>query len=261
MEGKPMQQHLPLQIFQYEQETKIRTATIDGEPWFYGTDVCQALEIVNTGNAYERLEKDDIRTTDGVDAKGRKSKVYIISEYGLYDLILQSRKEEAKKFKRWIIHDVIPQIRKTGSFSLNKTGGLPAFVRRFNDNWDRVDRGYVSIINEVFIRFYGRLEQVGHILPDKGFKGREIRPDVSVGKRFPKWMKKNYPLHQDKWKYYSHKINGRNIDARQYKVEVLPMIIEYLEDEWIPHCAYEYLQDKDAKALDYLPKLLPPPEK
>lgn len=61
--------------------------TVNGDIWFYGADVCAALEIKNTGDAYSRLEKDDIGTTDGVDANGRKAKIYIVSEYGLYDLI------------------------------------------------------------------------------------------------------------------------------------------------------------------------------
>src|ERR1017187_4368792 len=210
-----------LQIFEYENEAKIRTVTIAGDIWFYGSDVCSALEIKNTGDAYSRLEKDDIGTTDGVDVKGRRSKVYIVSEYGLYDLILQSRKAEAKKFKRWVTHDVIPQIRKTGTFSVGK-GELPAFVRRFNANWSRVDMGYFSIISELFIRVYGRLEQLGHILPDKGYKGREIRPDVSVGLIFPKWLKKHHPTKQDLYKFYDHELpNKMTVQARQYRNDVL----------------------------------------
>lgn len=225
-----MQQEL--QIFQYEDQSKIRTVTIDGEIWFYGADVCETLDIKNTGDAYSRLDKDDIGTTDGVDAIGRKSKAYIVSEYGLYDLILQSRKAEAKKFKRWVTHDVLPQIRKTGTFSISKAG-LPAFVRRFNDNWGRVDMGYFSIISELFIRVYGRLEQQGHILPDTGHGGKEIRPDVSVGKTFPKWLHAHHPLKEHLFEKYSHKL------------------------------AYGYFKSRDAKALSFLPKLLsqtsPPP--
>jgi len=65
----------------------------------------------------------------------------------------------------------------------------PIFVRRFNANWDRVDSGYFSVISELFIRVYGRLEQLGHLLPDKSPDGTELRPDVSVGKTFPQWLK------------------------------------------------------------------------
>jgi len=202
------------------------------------------------------LEKDDIGTTDGVDSKGRKIKVYIVSEYGLYDLILQSRKAEAKKFKRWVTHDVIPQIRKTGSFSLGKAS-LPAFVRRFNANWHRVDMGYFSIISELFIRVYGRLEQMGHTLPDKGYQGKEIRPDVSVGLIFPKWLKKNHPLKQHLYKFYDHELpNKMIIQARQYRNDVLSIFIEFIETDWLPNHAHRYFKSRDAVALDYLPKLI-----
>lgn len=256
-----MQQEL--QIFQYENQAKIRTVTIAGDIWFYGVDVCQALEITNTGNAYARLDSDDIHTMDGVDATGRKSNIYIVSEYGLYDLILQSRKAEAKQFKRWVTHEVIPQIRKTGAFAVGKARpSLPVFVRRFNDNWHRVDMGYFSIISELFIRVYGRLEQMGHVLPDKGHGGKEIRPDVSVGKTFPKWLKKHHPLKEHLYKFYDHKLpNSVVIQARQYRNDVLPVFIEFIETEWIPNLAYPYFKSRDAIALDYLPKLLAAPPK
>src|SRR5207244_11232896 len=129
---------------------KVRTVTINSEPWFYGSDVCKVLDIANPSNAYARLEKDDLRIVEGIDSLGRKQQNNIVSEYGLYDLVFYSRKEEAKRFKRWVTHEVLPQLRRTGSFAIRGTS-IPAFVRRFNDNWDRVDRCYFSVISELFI--------------------------------------------------------------------------------------------------------------
>ncbi len=95
---------------------KIRTLTIDGEPWFVAVDVCNALEIINSRDAVARLDDDEKNTvvlTDGI--RGNPQKI-IVNEPGLYTLILGSRKPEAKAFKRWITHEVIPAIRKYGGY-------------------------------------------------------------------------------------------------------------------------------------------------
>ena len=245
-----------LLTFEYEDQTQVRTVEVDGEPWFYANDVCKALDIKNPRDAITRLDEDDVGTTDGVDSLGRKADIRIVSEIGLYDLILQSRKEGARKFKRWITHDVLPQIRRTGRY-VHGAGGNHAFVRRFNDNWARIDRGHFSVISELFIRVYGRFEQIGHVLAQRGPDGREVRPDVAVGQRFPVWLENNHPEHADKFKMYLHLFpNGMEFEARQYENVVLPMFIEYVETEWLPNCAPDYLRSRDPVALAFLPKLL-----
>jgi prophage antirepressor-like protein len=71
----------------------------------------------------------------------------VINESGLYNLILSSRKPEAKRFKKWVTSEVLPSIRKTGSYN----GRVPAFIRRYNENWDRVEAGYFLVISELVI--------------------------------------------------------------------------------------------------------------
>lgn len=138
----------------------------------------------------------------------------------------------------------------------------PIFVRRFNTNWNRTDPGYFSIISELFIRVYGKLEQAGYILPDKTAEGVELRPDVSVGKTFPQWLKKYHPGLADKFKSYPHLLpNNMEVAARQYRNSVLPAFIEFIETHWLPKRAKNYFEKRDPKALVYLAKvLLPPPE-
>jgi hypothetical protein len=115
--------------------------------------------------------------------------------------------------------------------------------------------------SELYIRFAGRLEQVGHILADNAPNGKELRPDVSEGKTFPAWLKKEYPLKADHYKMYSHKLpDGTLVDARQYRNDMLEIFIEFIDVEWLPNCAPSYLESRDRKALSYLPKLLPPPK-
>ena len=105
-----------LQVFNFKQN-EVRTILKDGEPWFVAKDVCDILDISKHRDAVSRLD-DDERGSVLVDTLGGRQAVSAVNEYGLYSLILKSRKPEAKEFKRWITHDVIPAIRKTGSYSI-----------------------------------------------------------------------------------------------------------------------------------------------
>ena len=152
---------LPLQIFEDELHNRIRTVTLNGEPWFYALDVCKALGIANSWDAVARLDQDDVGTADGVDTLNRRATFSIVNESGLYNLVFESHKDGAKRFKRWITSEVIPQLRKTGSFHVGTGKGTPIFIRRFNDNWELTDPGYFSVIGELAIRLFGRLEMLG----------------------------------------------------------------------------------------------------
>lgn len=105
-----------LTVFTNPEFGEVRTLNIENEPWFVATDVCKALDIANASMAISRLdddEKNTISLTEGI--PGNPSKA-IVNEPGLYTLVLGSRKPEAKAFKRWITHDVIPSIRKNGGY-------------------------------------------------------------------------------------------------------------------------------------------------
>lgn len=93
----------------------VRTDLVDGEPWFVARDVCAALELADVTSL--RSLDDDEKGTHTVPTPGGNQAVTVINEAGLYSLILRSRKPEAKAFKRWITHDVLPAIRRTGSYS------------------------------------------------------------------------------------------------------------------------------------------------
>lgn len=102
-----------LQIFEKENLGRIRTIIVDDEPWFVASDICKALDIANTTQAVQRLD-DDEKSMLNIGLSGGATNC--VNEYGLYNLILASRKKEAKEFKRWITHEVIPQIRQTGGY-------------------------------------------------------------------------------------------------------------------------------------------------
>lgn len=245
------------QIFQYEEDNHLDNLTIlniDGEVWFIASEVCELLDIKNPRDATSSLDDDEKNTvalTDGTSGNPNKT---IISESGFYNLVFKSKKPTAKKFRKWVTKEVIPTIRKTGGYGIPQTH---AFVRRFNENWDRVDKGFFSVISELFIRLYGKFEMVGFVIPEKSVEGIELRPDNSVGRLFSTWLKENHPDKADEHKPYNHLLpNGLTVEARQYKMDLLPLYIEYVENVWIPKRSWNYFKERAPIALDYLPKLL-----
>lgn len=111
-----------VKLFEKEEFGKVRVVMQDEDPWFVAKDVCACLEIGNSRDAVASLD-DDEKGVGIIDTPGGKQEMSIISEPGLYSLILRSRKPEAKAFKRWVTHDILPSIRKTGQY-----GGIPDFT-------------------------------------------------------------------------------------------------------------------------------------
>ena len=101
-----------LQIFENEEFGKVRTLVKDGEPWFVASDVCECLGLANPTVSVNRLDYDERAKFN----LGRQGWVNIVNEYGLYNLVLGSRKPEAKNFKRWVTHEILPAIRKHGGY-------------------------------------------------------------------------------------------------------------------------------------------------
>ncbi len=109
-----------LKIFENEQFGTIQVIEKDGEPWFVAAGVCRALELGEVHVAMRRLD-DDEKGRCSIPTPGGTQEMTIINEPGLYSLVLGSRKPEAKAFKRWITHEVIPSIRKTGGYTFDGT--------------------------------------------------------------------------------------------------------------------------------------------
>nr|DAK04934.1 MAG TPA: repressor domain protein [Caudoviricetes sp.] len=109
-----------IQIFKNEQFGEVRTIEKNGEPWFVAKDVCEALDLGNSRQAVSRLDEDE-KGVILTDTLGGNQQVGVVSEAGLYTLVLGSRKPEAKAFKRWITHEVIPTIRRHGAYATETT--------------------------------------------------------------------------------------------------------------------------------------------
>lgn len=106
-----------LQIFTYG-DKPLRTVERDGELWWVLKDVCEVLGIVDSKSVPRRLDSDEVDQIPLTDKLGRKQSSYVVNEPGLYSVILRSDKPEAKDFKRWVTHEVLPSIRRTGSYGM-----------------------------------------------------------------------------------------------------------------------------------------------
>jgi prophage antirepressor-like protein len=125
-----------MQVFKNEEFGQVRTVTIDGESWFVGKDVAEILGYSNTRDALAK-RVDDEDKIDGVaicDPIGREQTPVLINESGLYSLILSSKLPSAKKFKHWVTREVLPSIRKTGTYrnsqllSAESAGGVARLI-------------------------------------------------------------------------------------------------------------------------------------
>ncbi len=120
-----------LKVFNNAMFGNVRIILRDNEPWFVAKDVCDCLDIGNSRQALSRLdddEKNSVILNDGIAGNPTKA---IVNEYGLYSLVMSSRKPEAKEFKRWVTHEVLPSIRKYGTYSVDIPRTLPDALKLY----------------------------------------------------------------------------------------------------------------------------------
>jgi len=134
-----------LQIFENQEFGKVRVIMKNNEPWFVAKDVCDCLGISNSRDAISRLDNDekDVALTD---TPGGKQEMQVVNEAGLYTLVLSSRKKEAKQFKRWITHEVLPTIRKTGGYVANEDLFIETYLPYADDNIKQLFKQTLNVI-------------------------------------------------------------------------------------------------------------------
>ena len=180
------------QVFVYKEENPVRTISIDGETWFVAKDVCNILGHSNSRTATQELDDDEKGVRKVYTLKGMQE-MTVINEAGLYTLILRSNKKEAKSFRRWITHDVLPQIRRTGCYSLtsvtpeaedvcmsNVSKSMFPFAEKLLEKAlackTEDDFRYVMALDDIFKNFYGKsaLEAAGiYLVTTHDFKLHE----------------------------------------------------------------------------------------
>lgn len=143
-----------LKIFENASFGEIRVAGTSENPLFCLADVCKAIGISNARDVRNRLDEDDVVLTDTIDSMGRIQQANFVTEAGLYDVIIRSDSEKAKPFRKWVTSEVLPSIRKTGSYYIEK----PKYSLEDKLTWIK---GVKEILNLNDVSTLGLLKKIG----------------------------------------------------------------------------------------------------
>lgn len=127
-----------LKVFNY-QGNEVRTVEVNGEPWFVLKDVCAVLGIGNSRMVFDRLDSDE-KGVSQIDTPGGLQNVNIVNESGLYNVLLRSDKPEAKPLRKWVTSEVLPSIRKTGSYNQKPLSPVEMFAMQAQINLEQERR-------------------------------------------------------------------------------------------------------------------------
>ncbi|MGG3843273.1 phage antirepressor KilAC domain-containing protein [Anoxybacillus kestanbolensis] len=134
-------------VFTYS-GNQVRTIIKDDEVWFVAKDVCDILNHSNHKMAVSRLDEDEVNKVYLIDSLGRQQQTTVVNEAGLYSLILTSNKSEARQFKRWITHEVIPTIRKTGGYVANDDLFVETYLKHADEQTKLLFRATLETVRK-----------------------------------------------------------------------------------------------------------------
>lgn len=134
-----------LKIFENEAFGKVRVIERNNEPWFVGKDVAEALGYSQPAKAIREHVKDTHKGVSEMDTPGGRQQIIIIDEAGLYSLVLRSKLPAAEAFQEWVVAEVIPSIRKTGSYSVNQDIKAREVEARLNNSRARVASTFLKV--------------------------------------------------------------------------------------------------------------------
>lgn len=139
-------------VFHYK-SSEVRTVELNGEPWFALKDVCAVLGISNHKMTAQRLDADEVSLTDLTDSMGRQQETTVINESGLYNVILRSDKPEAKPFRKWVTSEVLPSIRKTGSYTMPKLSKEMQAIFLLDDRTQKQEARLTALENTMTVDY------------------------------------------------------------------------------------------------------------
>lgn len=166
-----------IQIFNY-QSNEVRTVEMGGEPWFVLKDVCGVLDIADHKVVARRLDEDEVCQTPLTDSMGRQQSTTIINESGLYHVILRSDKPEAAPFRKWVTSEVLPTLRKTGSYMMPKMTKEMQAIFLLDNRTAQLDQRVTALENNAVID-YGQQRTLANAV------NHRVIVDVLGGKNSP----------------------------------------------------------------------------
>lgn len=234
-----------LKVFSNDDFGEIRTLRKNNEVWFVATDVCRVLDIKNVTQAISRLDEDE-RSMFNI---GRQGNVNVVNEYGLYNLVLSSRKPEAKAFKRWITHEVLPAIRKTGSYTASKrmtkaqreklANATKAERRKTAELWFKFGDLVSTETAKAICAHYGTAELAGKevlALPmasEKTYSAGEIGAILGISANKVGRLAKKYNLKTEQYGklfYDKSKYSMREVETFRYYATAIEVFREYAKE-------------------------------
>ena len=244
-----------LSVFDFE-GYEVRFAGTSDKPEWVAADIARILGIQNIRQNLASMD-DYQKGVCIVDTPGGKQEMATVTESGLYALIFTSRKDESKRFQRWVFEEVLPQIRKTGSYGARP--GFEWFERvKLYRRHTKIPTGWFSIFEEMCSGLMADFEDAGYSLPMGSV------PDISVGKCFCNHLRSlghgltpGSGLIQE---YQHHYPDGRVVTANIYNDSLLPDYRRWFKDVYSKEKLPVYLKSKDPLALPSLCRLLQLPE-
>lgn len=230
-----------LKIFENEEFGQVRTVTRDGEVWFVGKDVAEKLGYKNTADAIGTHVDNDDKLSSQIAMAGQMRNVVLINESGMYALIFGSKLESAQRFKRWVTSEVLPAIRKTGSYDMSRLSKEMRAILNCDERIVIIDDRVTNLENCMTID-YGQQTVLGDevnkaVLDALG--GKYSNAYNEIGKKV--FAECNRDL-----KHYFH-VNARNNVPKKRYYEAL----EYIQ-EWKP-CTNTQIQIRDCNAQVCMP--------
>ena len=185
-------------------ETTVRTMLIDSEPWFVGKDVAEALKHTNPERALRNFVDEEDKGVTKMVTPGGSQQVTIINEPGVYSLMLQSKTETAKRFKKWLTHEVLPSIRKTGY--------------------------YTALTPEDTIKALAKGMEYDHFMEDVVFPAIEMQDEFTFDKLLEHYC--GYPVSSmDDLKHAKTIFNQTSKERKQRLSELRYNVNDYLNDD------------------------------
>ena len=189
-----------LQVFDNKEFGTIRSLTINDVPWFMGKDICQAFGDKNHNRSLGRIDEEDKREEEIIDSLGRKQTAIFVNESGLYSLLfsmqpqkanadgisnaypieITDRIEKLHKFKHWVTSEVLPSIRKTGSYSVHMTDYQKMMMETRAEN---VRIRKAALLNRIADQYSGTFKQVLQAHATKELTGEYLLPLPEVGQK------------------------------------------------------------------------------
>lgn len=230
-----------LKIFESEEFGSIRTVTRDGEVWFVGKDVAEKLGYKNTADAIGTHVDNDDKLSSQIAMAGQMRNVVLINESGMYALIFGSKLESAQRFKRWVTSEVLPVIRKTGSYEMDDYSPEMKAILMHDKKLVKIDNRVTDLENHMTID-YGQQtvhgDEVNKAVLD-ALGGKYSNAYNEIGKKV--FAECNRDL-----KHYFH-INARNnVPKRRFEEAV-----QYIQ-RWTP-CTNTQIQIRDCNAQVCMP--------